>query len=96
MSIVIILGGFLLMMSYMGSVGALMKESGLKEALTTCYGSNTVEHMITCKAVLRTLRGTLINIILFTNKLLTPFFPGTHDCLNNAEVGDVDLNSEEE
>ena len=83
------------MMSYMGSVGALVKGSGLKEALTTYYVSNTVEHMITGKAVLRTLRGTLVNIILFTNKLLTPFFPGTHDCVNNAEVGNFYLNSEE-
>ena len=38
------------MMSYMESVGTLMKGSGLEEALTTCYGSNTVENMITGKA----------------------------------------------
>ena len=37
MSIVIILGGFHLMMSYMESVGTLMKGSGLEEALMTCY-----------------------------------------------------------
>ena len=50
MFLVIILGGFHLMMSYMESVGTLMKGSGLEEALTTCYGSNTVENMITGKA----------------------------------------------
>ena len=37
MSIVIILGGFHLMMNYMESVGTLMKGSGLEEALMTCY-----------------------------------------------------------
>ena len=37
------------MTSYMGSVETLMKGSGLEEALTTCYRSNTVEHMITVK-----------------------------------------------
>ena len=50
MFLVIILGGFHLMMSCMESVGTLMKGSGLEEALTTCYGSNTVENMITGKA----------------------------------------------
>lgn len=43
--IVLILGGFHLMMSYLGSVGHLMKGSGLQEALETVYASNTVEHI---------------------------------------------------
>ena len=94
-SIVIILDGFHLMMSYMGSVGTLIKESGLEEALTTCYGSNTVEHMITGKAVSRVLRGHLLTSSSIQIKLLTPFFPRTHDCMDNADVGDVDLDSEE-
>ena len=28
--------------------------------------------------------------------MLTPFFPGTHNCVDNAEVVDVDLDSQEE
>ena len=59
-SIVVILGGFHFMMSYMGSVGTLMKGSGLEEALAAYYGSNTVEHMITGKPVLRALQGHLL------------------------------------
>ena len=47
MLIVIILRGFHSKMSYMGSIRTLMKGSGLEEAMATCYGSNTVEHMIT-------------------------------------------------
>ena len=39
MNIVLILGGFHLMKSFMGSIGSLMKGSGLSEALATCYGS---------------------------------------------------------
>ena len=57
MSIVIILGGFHLMMSYMGSVGTLMKGSDLEDTLAACYGSDNVEHMITGKAVSRALWG---------------------------------------
>ena len=28
--------------------------------------------------------------------MLTPFLPGTHNCVDNAEVVDVDLDSQEE
>ena len=36
--IVLILGGFHLMMSFLGSTGTLMKGSGISEALQTVYG----------------------------------------------------------
>ena len=72
-----------------------MKGSGLEEALTTCYESITVEHMIKGKAVPRALRPLLTSSSLQI-KLLTPFFPITHDCVDNAEVADVDLDLEEE
>lgn len=40
--------------------------------------------------------GTLININLFISHLVDTFFPGTHDCVDNAEVEDVVLKLEEE
>ena len=51
--IVLILGGFHTVMSYMGSIGAIMKESGIYESLETIYGSNAVEHILSGKAVSR-------------------------------------------
>ena len=78
----------------MGSVETLMKGSGLEEALTTCYRLNTVEHMITGKAVSRALRGHLLTSTSLQIKLFTPFSPGIQNCVDNAEVGDVDLDSE--
>ena len=49
------------MMSFMGSIGALMKGSGLSGALSTCYGINAIEHMISFqfpeKSVSQGLRG---------------------------------------
>ena len=51
MNIVLILGGFHLMMSFMGSICSLMKGSGLSEAFSTCYGINAIEHMTSGKAV---------------------------------------------
>ena len=45
------------MMSFMGSIGSMMKGSGLEEALETVYGPNPVAHMISGKAISRALRG---------------------------------------
>ena len=50
-------GGFHTMMSFMGSIGSMMKGSGLEEALETVYGPNAVAHMISGKAISRALRG---------------------------------------
>ena len=54
-----------MMMSYMGSVGTLMKGSGLEEALATCSG----------KAVSRALCGHLLASSSLQIKFLTPSFP---------------------
>ena len=52
-NIVCKLGGFHMLMSYLGSVGSVMAGSGLAEVLECCYGPNTVQHMLTGKAVSR-------------------------------------------
>ena len=62
MDIVCRLGGF------MGSVGKMMRGSGLEEALGTVYGSNAVSHMIA-------LRGHFLVEAALTNKLLVKVCP---------------------
>ena len=47
MAITYIFRGFYLLMSFSGSIGSLVKDSGLKEALGVVYAENTVPHMIT-------------------------------------------------
>ena len=42
LNIVCRLGGFHTMMSFVGSIGQMMKGSGLSEALETIYGPNAV------------------------------------------------------
>ena len=69
------LGGFHTMMSCMGSIGTMMKGSGLEEALGTVYGPNVVTHMITGKAVSRALRGHFLIEAALTNKLLVEVWP---------------------
>lgn len=49
--IVLILGGFHMQMSFLGSIGYLMTGTGLQECLETIYATNSVSHMLSGKAV---------------------------------------------
>ena len=55
------LGGFHLIMSYMGSIGFIMRGSGIETLLGTVYAQNTIiyyiDHMISGHAYARALRG---------------------------------------
>ena len=57
--IVLRLGGFHAEMSFFGAIGHLVAASGLQEMLGMIY-SNTVVHMLTGKAVARTVQGHLL------------------------------------
>ena len=46
MDMVVHLGGFHTMMSFLGSVGSLMDGSGLQDALNSVYGENTVKLLL--------------------------------------------------
>ena len=71
MNMVCRLGGFHMMMSFLGSIGSMMKGSGLEEALERAYGPNAVTHMMTGKAVSRALRGHfLVEVKWLASKLL--------------------------
>jgi len=58
LKIVCRLGGFHAMMSFLGSIGTVMKGSGLSECLQTIYGENAVTHIETGKAIARAIRLT--------------------------------------
>ena len=59
-SIVLRLGVFNMQMSFLGCIGYLMHESGLKKTLETIYTPNAVTHMLSGKAVSRAVRGHFI------------------------------------
>ena len=59
LKIVARLGGFHTTMSFLGSIGKLMAGSGIEELLAEVYAENSVEHMLSGKAVTRSLRGHL-------------------------------------
>lgn len=57
---IIRLGGFHILMSFLGCIGHLMGGSGLRELLELVYATNTVTHMLSGKAVARAVRGHLL------------------------------------
>ena len=52
-----------------------MKCSGIEEALGTIYGTNTVDHIMSGKAISRALQGHFLIESALTTKLLRNFFP---------------------
>ncbi|KAK3931373.1 Glycerophosphodiester phosphodiesterase [Frankliniella fusca] len=55
--VVVRLGGFHLLMSFMGSIGHLMSGSGLEDLWATVYAKNSVQHMCSGKAYSRAVRA---------------------------------------
>ena len=54
------LGPFHNNMSFVGSIGHLMAESGLREIFEIIYAPNAVDHMLSGKAISRAVRGDFI------------------------------------
>ena len=53
-------------MNFMGSIGSMIKGSGLEEVFGTVYAQNVVTHTISGKAVSRALHGHfLVRAALF-------------------------------
>lgn len=59
-TIIVRLGGFHMLMSYMGCIGHTMAGSGLKDVLSTVFAPNSVEKMLTGRAYSRAVRGHLL------------------------------------
>ena len=64
-----------MLMSFLGSIGILMRGSGLVEALETCYGSHTIANMMTGKLLARTVRGHFLVSEALMRILLEIFIP---------------------
>jgi len=82
------LGGFHLLMSYLGCIGHVMAGSGLEEMFLLNYGSNTVCHMMSGKAFARSLRGHLLVARALTVVLLQELLSGDEG-LNEADCTDL-------
>lgn len=71
LKVVVRLGGFHTLMSFLGAVGSVMLCSGLEEMFQLNYGPTTVDHMLTGQAVSRALRCHFLINSALTSLLLT-------------------------
>ena len=78
-NMVVMLGGFHLLMSFLGSIGEVMKGSGLEDALEELYGKSTVPHLISGKAVARALRGRFLVKSALVCQLMVPLISMEND-----------------
>ncbi len=58
--IILKLGGFHTLMSFLSSIGHVVAGSGIQEILSLIYAENTVPHMLSGKAYTRAVRGFLL------------------------------------
>ena len=79
------------MMSFVGSIGSVMKGSGLEEALETAYGPNAVTQMMSGKAIARALRGHFLVEGALVNKLMSVLLP--YEPESNLACSDFEADS---
>ena len=60
LDVVVRLGGFHTMMSFMGSLGHVMRGSGIEDVLLLLFGENTIEHVLSGKAYARAVRAHIL------------------------------------
>lgn len=90
--IVLRLGGFHTLMSFLGCIGNLMAGSGLKELLEMIYAPNAVEHIFTGKAIARAVRAHLLvdaalNTLMLSKALTVPI-SGMQDTPNESAAAE--------
>lgn len=91
--IILRLGGFHTLMSFLGCVGHIMAGSGLEEILQIFYACNAVKHMLTGKAFARAVRGHFIVYASLCTIIAEETCTGDDICKARSLVTDL-LNSE--
>ncbi|KAK3918563.1 Phenylalanine--tRNA ligase alpha subunit, partial [Frankliniella fusca] len=68
-NVIISLGGFHLLMSFLGAIGYIMAGSGFAELWGTVYAPNAVVHMLTGKAFARAVRAHLLTVVVLFKEM---------------------------
>ncbi|CAC5414988.1 unnamed protein product [Mytilus coruscus] len=97
-SMVLRLGTFHKEMSFLGSIGNLMSNTGLKEMLELIYAPNVVTHILSGKAVARAFRGhMLVDTVLYCVLIAEIFsidvsklLEESHSTLHSTEMNEID------
>lgn len=69
-NVIVRLGGFHLLMSYLGSIGYIMDGSGIAELWSTVYGSSSVPHMLSGHAYARAIRAHILTYCALAKLIL--------------------------
>ena len=78
LKLVLILGGFHMMMSFAGSLGMLMSGSGLDTILETSYVTNSVKQMLSGKSFAMFLCASFLTESALMLKIMSMFFVDTN------------------
>jgi hypothetical protein len=92
--VVVRLGGFHTLMSFLGSIGHLMAGTGLQELLETVFAPNTVTHILSGKAVARAIRGHLLLDTALNTVLVANIFGIKLSSPSITEVQDDDISTD--
>lgn len=76
--VVVRLGTFHLLMSFLGSIGYIMAGSGLEELWSTVYAGHSVPHMMSGHAFSRSVRANLLAQLAVGLKVLQKSHFNTH------------------
>ncbi|CAH2218497.1 jg2186 [Pararge aegeria aegeria] len=72
-SVIVRLGGFHLLMSFMGTIGFIMDGSGLKELFCTIFAENSVDKILNGHAYSRSVRGNILAHLALGKIMLSSF-----------------------
>ena len=86
MDVVCRLGGFHLLINFLGAIGTIMAGSGLVEALQTCYGPVALSHMMTGKAYAKAVRAHILVESALTVLLLNHLLADESDDSDTNQV----------
>lgn len=90
------LGGFHMLMSFLGSIGYIMDGSGIKEALSQIYASNSVDKMLDGHAYSRSIRGHMLLRLALSIVMFEDMKIESHDDLDELieQMTNNDVNYE--
>ena len=76
-NIILMMGGLHTKMSFVGAIGYIMANSGLRELMETIYAPNTIDHIFSGKAIARATRAHILvnaalNGLLLSHILSSP------------------------
>ncbi|XP_053398129.1 uncharacterized protein LOC123551553 [Mercenaria mercenaria] len=92
-AILVRLGGFHCIMSFLGCIGQLMSGSGLSELLETIYAPNTIPHMMSGRAVSRAVRAHFLASNALNVLLMRQYFGTQYDAVTTHD--ETEKNHEE-